>query len=269
MVAHSLGLLPHRQPASLFPEPEMADSSPWSRTSWSCSLLARRHPCSSSLSQRWPIPVHGRPLAAASNPSPAGISLRAAGHGQLLPAVTYSLGLLPALKPAFLFPDPEMSTSCPRSRTRCGFSLCASRHRSFPPRDGYLLCIVAHSLGLLPHRQPESLLPLPEMAHSCPRSRPCWGCSVLASRQPSCLSQRWLPPVRRHALAGAVLCSQAAIPVPLPHLANSCPRSCTRWGCSPFAIRHPASLIPTSQSGTRGHALSGAAPCSQASIPLP
>ena len=75
-----LGLLPHRQPPFLFPDPEMAGSRPWSRTSWGCSLTASRHPY--SLTLRWPIAVPG-----------CDCSLIA--------------------KLPFLFPVPELANSCP------------------------------------------------------------------------------------------------------------------------------------------------------------
>src|SRR4051794_40239592 len=90
MVSHSLGLFPAGKPSSRFTDPEMADSSPSSRTLWSCSLFASRH--RSALFPRWPIPVHVRALAGAAPSSQAGIP--AAPHGHL-PAVAHPLGLLP------------------------------------------------------------------------------------------------------------------------------------------------------------------------------
>src|SRR5438270_517414 len=87
-----------------------------------------------------------------------------------------------------------------------------------------------HSLELLPHRKPASLVPLPTMAHSCsllqvasrPPSTLCptWlipvpggGLSLIASWHLCALTLRWPIPVHGHALTGAVPAPQAGIPL--------------------------------------------------------
>src|SRR5579862_96441 len=67
-----------------------------------------------------------------------------------------------------------------------------------------------------------------------------------------------LPPLR-----------QLASLFPLPTVAHSCPRSCTLWGCSLFASRHPSSRCPTWPPAACDRARAGAAPCSHAGVPVP
>src|SRR5437868_10467538 len=93
MVSHSLGLFPAGKPSSRFTDPEMADSSPSSRTFWSCSLFASRHP--SPHCPTLPPPACRHALSEAAPSSPAGLPLASPGDGYLLPAAMHSLGPLP------------------------------------------------------------------------------------------------------------------------------------------------------------------------------
>src|SRR5438045_415779 len=83
--------------------------------------------------------------------------------------------------------------------------------------------MVTPCLGLLPARQPAAILPLPEMARSCPPSCTRWGCSLLASRHPCSLTLRWLIPVHGLVVAGAAPSREPASLFPLPEMAHSCP----------------------------------------------
>ncbi len=200
--APSLALLRHRKPASLLPLPEMARSRPGSPPGCGCFLLASRHRC--SLTLRWPIPHPGR-----------GCSLIARRHS-------------PSLSHRWPIPVRGHALAGAAPSSQSGIPVPSAGRRQFLPA-------VAPCLGLLPLRQPASLSPLPEMATSCPQPCTRWGRPLFASRHRGSPTLRW--------------------PIPLP-----------ARGCPLFAIWHPASVFPTLQIGTRGHALSGAVPCSQAGM---
>src|SRR5579862_4822550 len=99
--------------------------------------------------------------------------------------------------------------------------------------------MVTHLLGLFPHRKPASLSPLPHLANWCPRSRPLWGRSLLASQHPSSL----------------------------PRLANAFPLSPPAWDCSLLTSPHPCSLTLGWLNPVHGLALAGVVPCSQSPHP--
>jgi|SRR5579862_4188688 len=206
----------------------MATSGPRSCTCWRCPFFASQHRCSHFPTSPIPVPAQGCSLIASRHPLPS------AAPRKLLPAVTHSLGLLPACKPPCLFPLPDVANCCAWSRRRWGYSLLASRHRSSLSQR---LPIPVHRRTLagatpscktpspemadswpwlrLPHaREPASLFPLPEMAHSWPRSCTPWRCSQTTSRHPS----------------------------PRCPVATFCPQARTHWGC--FPLCQPVSLFP-------------------------
>ncbi len=223
-----LGAFPHRKPASVLPDPEMANSGSWLR------LLP-----SSPAGILLPSPSAFQLLPAVV-PSLGILPLSAAGRGQRLPAVAHWLGLLPARKPPSPFRHPQMAHSSPWSHPRRGCPLFASRHHCslalrWPipvhgrllagaapcsqagsplasPRNGRFPPAVMHSLGLLPLRHPAYLFPLAHLANRYPRPCTLWSCSLLASRHPSCRSQRWLIPACGLALAAAAPCASVGEP---------------------------------------------------------
>src|SRR5438045_2607875 len=136
-----LWLLPHRKPPCLFPDPEMADSCPWSHAGWPRSLVAS-----------WPIPVPRArpgqflfPERKLANSDPGSCASRCCSRVTrwliLFPDSNMAdscpwMGLLPHRQPLFLFPDPEIADS---SLSLSGdislgrFSFTFLLHLSIPP----------------------------------------------------------------------------------------------------------------------------------------
>ncbi len=212
---HSLALLPLRQPASLFPYPDMGNSAP------SLALLCHRKPPSLLPLPRWPVPGRGHALAGPAPSSPSATAVPSPCVRQFLPVVIHSLGLLP-------LPSPRDGSFLSEVTPWLGL---------FPARKPALASLftdaeMANSApwpGMLPHRKPECLFPLPEMARSFQRSPSDWDCSLFASRHPGTLSQRLPTPALGRALAAAAPSSQTGIAVPCSRACQFC--AWLRSGC--------------------------------------
>src|SRR5579859_3313173 len=150
----------------------------------SLKLLRLRNPEPSSLTVRWPIPVALAAAAPCSRPCHrSSLSQRWA---------------LPAHGSALAGASPFVPAGSPLPS----------------PRDVCFLPTVLLWLQLLPHREQPSRFPLVEMATSCPRSRPAWGRSLLASRHRGSRFPTSPIPARGHALPGGVPSSRARIALP-------------------------------------------------------